>query len=49
MNQYHLAGEVAIERKRKEPLKDIKERYKLKQSVKDSKQQLLDMVVDKDT
>ena len=49
MNQYHLAGEVAIERKRKEPLKDIKEQYKLKQSVKDSERQLLDMVIDKNT
>ncbi|PVH71197.1 hypothetical protein DL98DRAFT_597158 [Cadophora sp. DSE1049] len=37
------------QRKRKELLKDIKERYKLEQPVKDSEQQLSGIVVDKNT
>ena len=37
------------QRKRKELLKDVKERYKSKQPMKNSKRQLLGMVVDEDT
>ncbi len=36
------------QRKRRELLKNVKERYKSKQPVKDSERQLLSMVVDKD-